>query len=88
MTGGTGSTDLHEFVPKARKSRIDDHSALPGAVRLIVAAKSASYEKSQEGGRRQSLRRITLQNIFKVINHPLDVGLTNVVGGGVYLVGG
>ena len=44
-----------------------------GAVRLIVAAKSAPYEKSQEGGRRQSLRRITLQNILKVINHPLDV---------------
>ena len=84
----TGGTDLHEFVPKARKSRIDDHAALPAAVRLMVAAKSAPYEKSQEGGRRQSLRRITLQNILKVINHPLDVGLTNVVGGGVYFAGG
>ncbi len=58
------------------------------AVRLIVAAKSAPYEKSQEGGRRQSLRRITLQNILKVTDHPLEVGLTNVAGGGLYLVGG
>ena len=57
MTGGIGGTDLHEFVPEARKSRIDDHGALPGAVRLNR-------------------------------NHPLDVGLTNVFGGGVYLVGG
>ena len=88
MTGGTGGTDLHEFFPKARKSRIDDHSALPGEVRLIVAAKSAPYEKSQEGSSCQSLRRITLQSIPKVTNHPLEVGLTNVVGGGVYLVGG
>jgi hypothetical protein len=83
MTGGTGGTALHEFVPNARKSRIDDHGALPGAVRLIVVAKSAPYENSQKGGRRQSLRRITLQNTLKVISHPLYVGLTNVVGGGV-----
>jgi hypothetical protein len=30
MTGGTGSTDLHEFVPKAGKNSHDDTGALPG----------------------------------------------------------
>ena len=88
MTGGTGSTDLHEFVPKAGKNSIDDTGTLPGAMRLIEAAKCAAYEKSQKSSRRESLRWITLQNILNVINHALEVGLTNVVGGGVYFVSG
>jgi hypothetical protein len=75
------------FVLKTRKNGIDETGDLAGATRSIEAAKCAAYEKSQESGCRQSLRWMPFQNIFNVIDHALNVGLANVVGGGVYFVG-
>ena len=64
------------------------HGDLLGATRLIVAAECAAHEKSQKCRRCQSLCRITLQHMLNVIGHTLQVGVANVISGGVDFAGG
>jgi hypothetical protein len=56
--------------------------------RLIVAAECAAHEKSPKCRRCQSLHRVRLQHMLNVIGHTLEVGVANVISGGVDFAGG
>ena len=73
MRGGTGSTDLHEFVPKAKKSRIDDHGR---ASWCDAINRSGEKHALGEIPRRRLPPKSAPDNAsetLKVINHPLTL---------------